>query len=61
MTLKEYIMQSLCDGGIQEAKAVSVTFKTGEVVTVHSSDHPILDRDASEVAKVETKQSAQGG
>jgi len=61
MTLKEYIADALCSGGIQEAQAVSVTFKSGEVVTVHSGDHPILSRDADEVDKIEAKQTAQGG
>lgn len=60
-TLKEYIMEHLCKGGVQEAQSVSVKFRTGETITVSSDDHPALSRSADEVESVTPKQSAQGG
>ena len=61
MNLKEYIMEHLCKGGVQEATSVAVKFKTGETITVSSDDHPALTRSADDVASITPKQSAQGG
>lgn len=61
MNVRQLVQDILCKGGIQEATGFEVRFKTGEVVTFHSDDHPALNRDAEEVEAAVPKQSASGG
>lgn len=60
-TVDDMIKKLFCDRGLQEAASVKVQFKSGQTITIHSDDHPALQRDADEVAEVTPQQTAQGG
>ena len=63
MTLEEFVKQTLCKSGIQEATGVELTFKDGTKLSIHSDDHPALAQEVEESAPPTVKplQSAQGG
>ena len=63
MTLEEFLKNTLCKSGIQEAAGVEVTFKDGTRLSIHSDDHPALGRtiDKDDEPQVNVVQSAQGG
>ncbi len=63
MTLEEFVKNTLCKSGIQEATGVEVTFANGSKLTIHSDDHPALKQEVVKDAAptVKAVQSAQGG
>lgn len=61
MNLSEFLKDTLCKMGIQEAAGVSVKFKDGSVINIHSDDHPVLRQTAENVESVTPRQSAEGG
>jgi hypothetical protein len=63
MTLEEFVKNTLCKSGIQEATGVELTFKDGSKMTIHSDDHPALKSTVRAGAEptVKAVQSAQGG
>ena len=63
MTLEEFLKDTLCKSGIQEATGVEITFNDGRKLTIHSDDHPALRQTVVAGAEptVKAVQSAQGG
>lgn len=61
VTVRERIMKMLSEQGIEEAVGVTVQFRDGLSVTIHSDSHPALDRDAAEMATAAVTQTAEGG
>jgi hypothetical protein len=63
MTLEEFVKNTLCKSGIQEATGVELTFADGRKLTIHSDNHPALKATVDEKAAptVRAVQSAQGG
>ena len=63
MTLEQFLKDTLCKAGIQEATGVQVTFKDGRSLTIHSNDHPALSQhvDQANAPEVRPVQSAQAG
>jgi len=63
MTLEEFLKDTLCKSGIQEAAGVEITFNDGRKLTIHSDDHPALRQTVTPGAEptVRPVQSAQGG
>ena len=63
MQLHEFIRNTLCKDGFQEAAGVQVTFKDGHTLTIHSDDHPALKQEVTPAAEptIKVVQSAQGG
>jgi hypothetical protein len=60
-TLKDFISEMFCKRGLQEAASVEVKFRSGETITIHSDDHPALNRSAEEVVSATPRQTAEGG
>jgi hypothetical protein len=63
MTLEEFIKNSLCKSGIQDATGVELTFSDGRKLTIHSDNHPALKESTVVTGEpvVKPVQSAQGG
>jgi hypothetical protein len=60
-TMRDLIQEMLCSRGLQEAASVEVKTKDGLTFTIHSDNHPALDRSAEEVVSATPRQTAQGG
>ena len=59
--MRDLIQRVFCERGLQEASSVEVKMKDGTTFSIHSDNHPALDRSADEVASVTPRQTAQGG
>ena len=60
-TMRDFIQAMFCERGLQEASSVEVKLKDGSSITIHSDNHPALDRAADEVVSATPRQTAQGG
>lgn len=60
-TMRDVISKMFCDRGLQDASSVEVKLRSGETITIHSDDHPALNRSADEVVSATPRQTAQGG